>query len=153
MAPFIVRTDIGETIKLTAQSPAAVQLRAVQSVQRFHERALAHSLRDEGFTAPRASVDTARALYRRKNAPMSALQKAGLRNATCGAIWTKKRLFCAGYSLPSLDCDKCGAHEDSLFDRIWSCLDADVVYARNKWSTPELRRKARQATDEERIAF
>ncbi len=144
--PFEVTNDHGESIALTANSPAMLARMMHEATMRQLERQVGARLCADGheeFSNRRACLDQVRTRLR-GDAKMTKLEKAAYRSVLCDAVMTCNKACRMGY-LVNDECAKCGKKGDTVFHRVWSCDDPEVVAARDRvaprWLQEEAKRR------------
>ena len=79
--------------------------------------------------AARACVDFIRQFMRSKS--KRAEEKNALAAVATNAVWTRQRLYDAGYDTDDTLCERCGVEADTLHHRLWRCQDD--LCTRTRW--------------------
>ena len=123
-------------------SPRAIQYMFRETTAKAHQVKYAARLNKAGMDAGKeASLEIAvDVLGRRKLGP---LERCTAESTAADAIWPNTRLQEAGYDI-SRCCNKCG-QPDTLFHRLWECMDPVVVAERTAIAKSALVQLAKDA--------
>ena len=118
--PFLVRTDTGVELALTAVSLALLGWHVRTAWKKYECRAAGRVLRTDCQIDPTAYQKASR------SAELKAHHKALLRAFLSQAVWSNHRLSSLGYDVDQ-NCQKCGAESDSLYHRLWRCSCTEAL--------------------------
>ncbi|CAK0844078.1 unnamed protein product [Prorocentrum cordatum] len=130
--------DLGVTFSLATSSPRLIKNLLREAVIRQLCRLSGEKL---GVGARLCYDSVIRDLSSSKYTPF---EKGSIRANVCGACWTKERATQCGYQLQDTSCALCGGPSDSMFHRLWVCLDPEVAELRQEIVDPDVLQAANE---------